>query len=48
MFDTRNLLYNYNNKILNNTNIIKNNYYWVYTDVYKKNIIQNNNYRIIL
>lgn len=48
MFDTRNLLYNYNNKILNNTNLIKNNYYWVYTDIYKKNITQNNNYRIIL
>lgn len=48
MFDVRNLLYNYNLKINNNSLLTKNKYNWVYTDVTKKKLKSSNNFRIIL
>lgn len=48
MCDTRNLLFNYNLKTVNNSLLTKNRYNWVFTDVIKKKLRSSNNFRIVL
>lgn len=47
-FDSRNLLYNYDNKLLTGGYVYKNNYYWTYTNSFKKKVYNNNNLRVVL